>query len=74
MDHISEALLDPPITARLLGVKPRTLEGWRRRGRGPAFVRLGGKTVRYRRKDLDRWLAERTVNDDSPGSLRVQHS
>lgn len=53
-------LLDSESTAALLGISPRTLEGWRRRGRGPRFLRLSHRVVRYRRSDLAKWL--RRVN------------
>jgi len=44
--------------AAMLGVAPRTLEGWRLRGGGPRYVAVG-RLVRYRRAELERWLAER---------------
>jgi len=43
--------LDVRQAARLLGTSVRSLEGMRRRGTGPAYVRHG-KRVRYRRSDL----------------------
>ena len=50
-------LLTPAETAEILGVSPRTLDGWRRRGCGPPFVRLTQRTLRYRRADLDKHIA-----------------
>lgn len=41
--------------ARLIGCAPKTLESWRWSGRGPRFVKVGGK-VRYRACDLAAWL------------------
>jgi hypothetical protein len=38
------------------GISARTLEGWRIRGLGPPFVRLGGR-VYYRRLDVESWIA-----------------
>lgn len=35
-------------------VSVRTLEDWRHDGKGPAFIRVGGK-VRYRLKDVEAW-------------------
>ena len=35
-----------------------TLRWWRRIGRGPAFVRIGGR-VFYRPEDIESWLASR---------------
>lgn len=45
-------------------VSPRTLQRWRQEGVGPAFVKLG-RAVRYRREDLDSFLANRTVTSTS---------
>jgi excisionase family DNA binding protein len=44
--------------AAILGVKESTLEAWRCRGGGPAFLKLG-KAVRYRQSDLENFMAER---------------
>jgi predicted DNA-binding transcriptional regulator AlpA len=43
-------------TAQLLGISPRTLQNWRRSGRGPVHVRLGG-LVRYAPQDVDAFIA-----------------
>ena len=45
--------------AAYLNVSPRTLQAWRLRGGGPAYVKLGN-AVRYDRAALDRFIAERT--------------
>ncbi|MDA8020473.1 MAG: helix-turn-helix domain-containing protein [Thermoanaerobaculia bacterium] len=39
----------------MLGISPRTLEGLRVSGRGPAFTRVGGRVL-YRRGALDEHL------------------
>ena len=44
--------------ADYLGLSPRTLDGYRVSGDGPAFHRFGNR-VRYRRSDLDLWAAGR---------------
>lgn len=41
-----------------------TLERFRLTGDGPAFCKLG-KAVRYRKSDLDAWLASRLVRSTS---------
>ena len=52
-----DALLTPKDLARLTGRRPRTLEIWRREGRGPAFVRLSGRRgVRYPSSAVKAWL------------------
>ena len=45
-------LLDKAAAARYLGVSIKTLDDWIYRRRGPRYVKLGGKLVRYRIEDL----------------------
>lgn len=42
---------------------PGTLRAWRtaKPPRGPAFIRIGPRSVRYRKSDLDAWLRANTV-------------
>ena len=44
--------------AGYLDLSPRTLDGYRVSGAGPAFHRFGNR-VRYRMTDLDAWAVER---------------
>jgi len=44
--------------ASYLRLQKQTLECWRLRGVGPVFVKLGRRVV-YRRRDLERFIAER---------------
>jgi hypothetical protein len=55
-------LMDAESAARCLGLKPRTLELWRWAGRGPQFVRVSSRCVRYRTEDLNSWLRTRVVD------------
>lgn len=59
----SSSLLDTRAAAEYLALSPRTLEKWRSAGTGPTFCRIGGgvRGVRYRRDDLDAFVAARTV-------------
>lgn len=41
-----------------LKIPEGTLGYWRSTGRGPAWFRPGGRQVRYRRSEVNRWLAE----------------
>lgn len=34
-------------------------------GEGPAFIKIGARTVRYRRNELERWLSEREMRSTS---------
>jgi predicted DNA-binding transcriptional regulator AlpA len=49
-------LLTPRQVVALLAVDLRTLQYWRSCNKGPAFLRLGAKMVRYRRADIDEFL------------------
>lgn len=47
---MDESVWTPAQTAKFLGVTERTLEGWRARGTGPAYLKYGkgqGARVRY---------------------------
>ncbi len=57
-------LLDSEEAARYLRLARPTLEAWRTRGGGPAFIKLG-KAVRYRQTDLDEYLNSRTFANTS---------
>jgi transcriptional regulator with XRE-family HTH domain len=50
--HLTQAQL-----AERLGVSQRTLEGWRYRGKGPAYLRLEGR-IAYRLTDVERFELE----------------
>ena len=54
-------MLDPLLTteeaAACLGTTKRTLEAWRSLGGGPIFVKLGGRLVRYRPRDLEAFVS-----------------
>lgn len=51
-------LMDEKELAELLGVQPRTLSQWRYHGRGPSFIRISGRCVRYMRSDVMEFLQE----------------
>ena len=42
--------------ANFLSLKPTTLHQWRWSGRGPKFIRLGTRSIRYRLEDLLNWI------------------
>ena len=67
---VSSTVADPvyraPAAAAYVGESESTLAKRRMRGDGPAFLKLGKKTVGYRRSDLDAWLEQcrRTSTSD----------
>lgn len=52
--HASK-LLDTSEVADLLTNKSNTLEGWRIKGMGPRYIKIG-RLVRYRIEDVNAWL------------------
>ena len=55
----SETLLTEVQAAELLQVTPRAVQKWRAEGTGPRFIRISGRCVRYRRRDLIEWTEAR---------------
>ncbi len=53
------ALLNTQEAAKILTIKPETLEVWRWRGEGPLFIKVG-KCVRYRPEDIEAYLKSKT--------------
>lgn len=51
--------VDTAEASRIVGFPPCTLHTWRSRGEGPPFLKLGARSVRYQRRALFQWLAER---------------
>ncbi len=50
-------LLSEKEAAELLGCGFRTLRNWRAKRGGPRFVKVGQRLVRYRRADLEAFIA-----------------
>ena len=74
MGNDGSGFFDTRRAADYLGLSPRTLDGYRVSGDGPAFHRFGNR-VRYRRPDLDAWAARRRATttaeaDRLPGGAR----
>ena len=57
-----DRLIDEREAANFLGYSVRALQNWRVRGGGPRFVKVSGRSVRYRRRDLIAWIEERTCS------------
>ena len=58
MAKIEDGLHDLEWLSGLLGIPARTIYSWRQRGEGPPAYRVG-KHLRYRRSDVETWLAGR---------------
>lgn len=54
---MEDKLLDERTVAKRLGCSVQLLRKWRRQKKGPRFVIVGGKLVRYRESDVDEFIA-----------------
>ena len=63
----ADALLTEAEAADFLRLSARTLQAWRIRIAGPAFVQVG-RAVRYRRRDLIAWIDVNTVSPSRASS------
>jgi hypothetical protein len=69
-DYLEELLTEQQAAA-LLGLTVRFLQNRRTRGGGPTYVEISGRCIRYRRRELIRWLdalskshtSEKTASD-----------
>jgi excisionase family DNA binding protein len=57
MDELHEVMTTEE-SAKYLRLQKNTLEQWRLKGTGPAFLKLGRRVV-YRREALEKFMAER---------------
>ncbi len=63
-DHLDQ-LIDEKSAADYLCYSVRALQNWRVRGGGPLFIKVSGRSVRYTRRDLQKWIAEKRVANTS---------
>lgn len=62
MEIHKNGLLTTKAAARHLSLSPKTLEKWRAQRRGPRFVKIGNKAVRYSKSDIEAFVAEGSGN------------
>lgn len=65
------ALLEPAEAAAQLGLSVRRLERLRFEGGGPLYVKIGRRTVRYKRGALQAWIDERERRSTSDTGNRT---
>lgn len=63
MPDVNENLMTPEEAAEYIGFAVSTMRIWRKERRkdgvtGPEFVRLGHRTIRYRKSDLDAFITK----------------
>lgn len=57
---VSEKLMTAGEAGDLLAMTTGALAQLRYAGTGPKYLKLGGRSVRYRREDLEEWLRQCT--------------
>ena len=67
--EVADPLLRAEHVAEITGLSIETLAQWRSQRKGIPFVKLSRNCVRYRRKDLDRWLEQRIVRVEQDPSI-----
>ena len=61
-------LINEEAAAEYLGLKVRTMQGFRYRGGGPRYIAISSRCLRYRRIDLRSWADARVRTSTSdPG-------
>lgn len=60
-----DRMINEHIAAEFVGYTERALQNWRLRGGGPKFVKVSGRSIRYRRRDLIQWAESLLVASTS---------
>ena len=63
------AFLTKSEAAEYLGISKKTLQRWRFDYKGPTYVKLNGKLIRYHHADLDEWMNQQIVTHDPHGFI-----
>jgi excisionase family DNA binding protein len=71
---IQSDLLTRAEAAAYLSIRPQTLAVWACNGRYPLPIVRVGRSVRYRRRDLDAFIESRTVGGDLVKDVRREFS
>lgn len=63
MSHVigGKRLLPDTLAAQELGLRVQTLRNWRYLGVGPAYFRIGPRTIRYDAEDLRQFIEQGKV-------------
>jgi len=67
---MEKTYLTPKEAAEHLGCSKSFLDAKRLTGGGPTYSRLGSRSVRYSRKDLDAWMESRRAGSTTEEAVR----
>lgn len=65
-------LLSDRQVAEVMGIPAKTLQGFRYKGGGPKFIKVG-RSVRYRAADVEAWLEANTKTSTSESQPSGRH-
>lgn len=60
--------------AQRLGFSERTVQGWRGRGSGPPYRRVGRRAIRYIWEECEAWVNENRFSSTSQYGMEKTHS
>jgi len=60
-----DCMIDETKAAGFVGYTIRALQNWRVRGGGPKFIKVSGRSIRYRRRDLIEWAESKLCANTS---------
>ncbi len=61
-------LLTEKETSKITGFSIRTHQKWRIEGRGPKFMRISSRAIRYRRQDIEQWIESQQLRSSTSDS------
>jgi predicted DNA-binding transcriptional regulator AlpA len=65
----ADTILTNEQAAAVIGFHPSYLAKARLSGAGPKYLKIGARSVRYRRSDIDAWLADKArISTSDPGA------
>jgi len=59
--------------AKFLGLRPQTLRNWRQLDKGPPYIKLGQRAIRYLSEDLESFANQRKVFPGDEYTTRSGH-
>lgn len=58
-------LLDTKELSKMLGVTTNTLQIWRHQGKGPKYIRLTRRAVKYQEQDVLNWIESKAIETET---------
>jgi predicted DNA-binding transcriptional regulator AlpA len=58
-------LLDTKELSKMLGVTTNTLQIWRHEGKGPKYLKLSRRAVRYKEQDVLNWMESTAIETET---------